>query len=183
MVAAGVSLVVIVTRGIRTRRVTSLGLLVLFRFAAGIVVALVTGDARLEIVKDLVITGSIGLIACATLVLDRPLIARIRRDVSSDPGGFDRLWTGHRSFRRLHQRITLAWAGVLLVEAAIGITVSYALPITSAVLITKLLSPIVIVALIAWTEWRAAAWGRRPRAARSGGLRPRARGARSSRAG
>ncbi|MGH8918223.1 MAG: VC0807 family protein, partial [Actinomycetes bacterium] len=108
--------------------------------------------------------GVMGLAAAASLLLERPLIARIRRDFSGPKAEFDRTWAGHRDFRVLHRRMTAVWALALFAEAIVGTVVVYGLPLTLAVIVTTTLSPAVILALIAWTHVRAQRWEHRTRA-------------------
>ncbi|HEX7308540.1 VC0807 family protein [Lentzea sp.] len=153
--AAGVSVVVLGVQYVRTRALTTLGVLVLVRFALGVAVAVVTGDPRLELAKDFVITSAVGLFATATLVFERPFIARIRRDLSGEPDVFDRRWDNDRGFRAVHRRLTLLWSAGLLCEGAVAILLIYTLPLTAAVVATSVLAPATLLGLIGVTEWRA----------------------------
>ncbi|MGW5714588.1 VC0807 family protein [Amycolatopsis sp. NPDC003865] len=153
--AAGVSVLVLAAQYVRKRELTTLGVLVLARFALGVVVAAVTGDARLELAKDFVITSAIGGFAALSLLFRRPLIARIRRDLSGDPGGFDRWWAADRGFRLVHRRLTVAWSAGLVAEGAVAFVVIYSLPLTAAVVATSVLAPATLAGLITLTEWRA----------------------------
>lgn len=169
VIAAGVSLVVTLARWARTQTISTLGVLVMARFALGVAVAVITGDARLEIVKDLAITGLIGVAAVLSLVMRRPLIARIRRDLSGDPDGFDRDWR-RRDFRALHRRLTLAWGAGLVGWLALGTVLTYSLPMTWAVVTTSIGHPAVIVGLVLGTEAVVALWRRHhPEAVTAGG--------------
>ncbi len=153
--AAGVSVVVLAVQYLRRRELTALGVLVLVRFALGFAVAVITGDPRLELAKDFVITGAMGLFAAVSLLARRPVIARIRRDLSGDPAGFDRWWTGDAGFRAVHRRLTLAWTFGLTSEAVVAVVLIYSLPLTAAVVVTAALAPATLLGLISATEWRA----------------------------
>lgn len=169
VIAAGVSLVVSLARWARTRTISTLGMLVMVRFVLGIAVAVVTGDARLEIVKDLAITGLIGVVAVLSLAVRRPLIARIRRDLSGDPDGFDRDWR-RAGFRSLHRRLTWAWGAGLVGWLVLGTVLTYSLPLTWAVVTTNIGHPAVIVGLVLGTEAAVTRWRRRhPVALAAGG--------------
>lgn len=151
-IAAGVSVVVLGVEWILTRRISTLGVLVLVRFGLGIVVALVTGDARLVLAKDYVITAGIAAFAALTLRMRRPFIARIRRDLSPDPDRFDREWDGDEHFRRQHARLTWMWVGGLCLEVAIALAVIALAPLTAAVVTTNILTPGVLITLIGITQ-------------------------------
>ncbi|WP_410651465.1 VC0807 family protein [Amycolatopsis sp. cmx-4-54] len=151
------SLIVLVVTFLRTRELTFLGSLVLVRFALGIAVAVVTGDPRLELVKDLVITGVIGVMLAISLGWRRPIIARIRRDISENPDVFDRTWSYGKAFRIMHRRLTALWAIILVVEAGTGILAAYTIPLTAAVVLTTIVSPVATLGLIGVTQY----WGLR----------------------
>lgn len=160
VVAAAASLVVTLVRWAVTRTIATLGVLVLVRFLLGVAVAVVTGDARLEIVKDLVITGLIGVVAVLTTGMRRPLIARIRRDLSGDPDGFDRDWR-QPGFRSLHRRLTGMWGAGLVGWLVVGTLLTYSLPLTWAVVVTNTGHPAVIIGLVVATEAVVGRWRRR----------------------
>lgn len=138
---------------VRTRRLTTLGLLVPLRFGLDIAVAAITGDPQLQLAKDFAITGVIGVVAVVSLSWRRPLIARIRRELSGRPEAFEESWRSDGAFRALHRRMTLVWAVALVREAVIGIVLVYALPLTAAVIVTSVLGPDTLFGLIGWTEY------------------------------
>jgi len=65
--SAGIAVVALGARWFRSRELSTLGLLVLVRFVLGLVVALLTGDARFVLVKDYLVTFVIALAALGTL--------------------------------------------------------------------------------------------------------------------
>lgn len=152
--SAGVSVVVLGLEWTRSRELSTLGLLVLVQFVLGIAVAGLTGNPRLVLLKDYVVTAAIALGAAASLGLPRPFIARVRRDLSPDRSNFDRRWTQQAAFRRVHRRLTLLWAAGLLGQAAVAAAVIYSTPITVAVIATNVLTPAVLLTLVAVTEIR-----------------------------
>ena len=152
--SAGVSVLVVADRYRRVGTVTTLGLIVLSRFVAGIIVALSTGDAQLTLAKDPAFTGLVAVGAAISLWLARPLTARIRRELTSDRGEFDRMWAAHPGYRALHQRLTLCWAVGLLIESGIGFAIVSYFGFTIAVILTRLLGPIVLIILSADTTYR-----------------------------
>lgn len=152
--SAATSVLVVADRYRRTGSLSTLGLIVLCRFAAGITVALATGDAQITLAKDPAFTGLVAVGALATLALHRPLTARIRRELTPDPAPFDRMWATDRGYRRLHHRLTVLWAVGLLIESGIGFVVVYTATFTTAVVITRLLGPATLVILSAWTTYR-----------------------------
>jgi intracellular septation protein A len=164
--SAGVSVSVLAIGWARTRRVSTLGVLVLVRIVLGLAIASLTGDARFVLVKDYLVTLVIGLAALATLRLERPFIARVRRDLSPDPVSFDAEWTHSEVFRTTHRRLTYWWVVGLTLEVLVAVVVIYTTPLTVAVITTSVLTPAVLVALIALTQASAAGLSRQ-RAARA----------------
>lgn len=153
--SAGVSVGVLGIGWLRSRTVSTLGVLVLVRFVLGVVVALFTGDARFVLVKDYLITLLLAVGAAATLKLDRPFIARIRRDLSPRTAQFDARWQSDPAFRAVHRQLTRWWVVALVAEVAVAVAVVYTTPLTVAVIATTILSPAVLLVLIALTQTRA----------------------------
>jgi intracellular septation protein A len=153
--SAGIAVVALGVRWVRAREVSTLGVLVLVRFVLGLLVALLTGDARFVLVKDYVVTFVIALAALATLGLDRPFIARIRRDLSPDPERFDDEWARNAAFRRVHRRLTALWVVGLVGEVVVAVVIVYTTPLAVAVVVTGVLTPAVLLTLIAVTQVRA----------------------------
>jgi hypothetical protein len=153
--SAGIAVVALGVRYLRAGEVSTLGVLVLVRFVLGLLVALLTGDARFVLVKDYVVTFVIALAALGTLRLDRPFIARIRRDLSPDPERFDDEWTRNAAFRRTHRRLTALWVVGLVGEVVVAVVIVYTMPLAVAVVVTGVLTPAVLLTLIAVTQVRA----------------------------
>jgi hypothetical protein len=157
---AAASVMVLAVRFLRTGQLTTLGLLVLGRFALDIAVAAITGDPRLQLAKDFAITGVIGLVAATSLCWRYPLLARIRRDLAEPAEKFTDTWNRSGDFRALHMQLTSVWAVGLVIEAVVGILLVYGLPLNAAVVATSILSPATLFGLIAWTQHRARRWSR-----------------------
>lgn len=153
--SAAVSVVVLGLDRLRGEPLNALGGLVLLRFTLSFALAWLTGNARVLLVKDSAITLVIAAVAVWSLTWQRPLIARIRRDLSADRQAFDERLDADPAARRLHTRLTLLWAAGLSCEATSSILVSLLAPVTAAVVITNITGPAVIVALIAVTEYAA----------------------------
>lgn len=150
--SAGVSVVALAVEWVRSRELSTLGLLILVQFVLGIAVAGITGNPRLVLLKDYVITVAIALAAAATLALPRPFIARVRRDLSPDRDHFDRRWTSQPLFRRAHYRLTVLWVIGLVGQAAVAAGIIYSTSLTTAVVATNVLTPATLLTLIALTE-------------------------------
>jgi hypothetical protein len=157
-----VSVAVLAVGWVRSRRTSALGVLVLVRFVLGIAVALVTGDARFVLLKDYLVTLVIALAAAGTLRLERPFIAWVRRDLAPDRERFDAQWRDNPAFRRVHRQLTRWWVGGLVGEVALAVVLIYTVPLTAAVVGTSVLTPAVLLGLIAVTQTRARRVEHRP---------------------
>lgn len=153
--SAGVSVVQLAVRWLRTRVVSTLGVLVLVRFSLGVAVAWLTGDPRFVLLKDYLITLVIAVAAAVSLRWERPFIARIRRDLTPDPSAFDATWATDPSYRRLHRRLTAVWVAGLVGEVLVASVLIYTTPLTVAVIATNVLTPVVLLTLITLTQVRA----------------------------
>ena len=87
-------------------------------------------------------------------------IARIRRGLSPDPERFDDEWVRNAAFRRTHRRLTALWVVGLVGEVVVAVAIVYTTPLAVAVVVTGVLTPAVLLGLIAVTQTRA---GRRER--------------------
>ncbi|WP_328810645.1 VC0807 family protein [Rhodococcus sp. NBC_00294] len=150
---AGVAVLVLAAEWSRTRRINALGALVLLRFGLSLALAWVTGDARVILVKDSAITLAIAVVAGASLLSRKPLIERIRRDLSGDAEGFEETVERSPVLYSIHRRLTVVWAAALAVEACVSASIALTAPITLAVIVTNITGPLVIVSLVAVTEW------------------------------
>ena len=153
--SAAVSVISLAVRWWRSREVSTLGILVLVQFGLGVVVAVLTGNPRFVLAKDYLITFLIAIAALATLRLRRPFIARIRRDLSPDRDQFDAEWEDNPRFRAVHRELTWWWGVVLTVEVGVALAIIYTAPLGVAVVATNILTPAVLLGLIAFTQARA----------------------------
>lgn len=137
-----------------TREFSTLGALVLARFTLGVVVAVLTEDVRLVLAKGYVITFGVAVVAALSLACDRPLIARIRRELSADRDSFDDQWRCSPEFRLEHRRLTWMWIIGLFTEVVIALVMITTAPLNAAVVVTTILSPVTLITLIAVTDVR-----------------------------
>ncbi|VVJ17779.1 Uncharacterised protein [Amycolatopsis camponoti] len=153
VVAGGVSLVRVAIGYAADRTVSALSVLVLVRFGLGVLLGVLSGDARVVLVKDSLVTASVGLAALVSLFLARPLTYYIRRDFSGDRIAWKDSWTHSAQFRRMNRVTTAVWTAGLLAESAARIAVAFWTPLDIATLVCPALGAGSILALIAWTQW------------------------------
>ena len=152
--SAALSTVIVAVRVLRTGTVPVLGALVGVQFLVGVVIAGLTGDARLVLAKEALGTLVSATIAAGSLLVGTPMLARIHRDFAADPDAFDRLYRDDDGFRRDHVRVTAAWAVGLFAAASTVVLASLLPPLPVAVVLSHVVSVPVYLELIAWTVRR-----------------------------
>ena len=118
------------------RQVNVLAMLMLTVNVAGIAVSFATGDPRMMIAKDSVISSVIGIAALASVPLRRPLMTAglrpwMTRGSAARAAAWDRLAAGRPAFRRLVSLYTLIWGIALLGDCAARLVGAFTLPVTT----------------------------------------------------
>ena len=149
-VAGGVSALRAVVSYLRDRRINALSVLMLIRFTVGIVVAILTGDATAVLVKDPMITATMGAVILASLMLRRPLTYYIRRDFVPDGMSWDAAWRQSSAFRRQNRTIAFVWGAGLVAESLLRIGIVLAVPVRVAALASPLCGAGCVLLLFAW---------------------------------
>jgi hypothetical protein len=163
LVLSGVLPAVAVLGGlIRNRRLDAVGALVLAGIAAGTVLGLVSGNARLVLMEGSVPTAVFGLLCLASLRSRRPLIFRFALEFmgADTPRGreFDSLWQ-YPQFRRIFWLFTVVWGVTYLLEAAARVVIVETTSTGTALAISKVM-PYAVAGLL--TGWMVL-YGRRAR--------------------
>jgi intracellular septation protein A len=145
---------------LRHRRLDVFGLFMLAGLLLSLGVVLLGGDQKFILIKESFLTGAIGLVMLASLVLPRPLLfyfaAHFTAGKSQEAQAeFGERW--HSSyFRFVMYLMTIVWGLALVAEAAIRIVLVLSLNSTTTFLAV---SPLVQYAItggtIAWTVWYA----------------------------
>lgn len=115
----------------RHRRVDGMGVFVLLIVAIGLVTTLVTGDARLQLVRGAWFSVLIGCWMLASLRVGRRPTT-YQATLALLPGRTAELeerWADTPSFRRVWRVLTVVWGAGGLVHSAISIGMAYTLPV------------------------------------------------------
>lgn len=135
---------------ILARRVERVALFSLTLLTIGTGIGLVTGDARLLVVRESYLTVVVGVWIGATTLMRRPLVftATIGFMSADDAQTWRRAWCTNPRFRRLMRAMTAGFAGAFLLDAAARITMAYTLaldlvPVLSTALLVVLLTAVV----------------------------------------
>jgi hypothetical protein len=138
---------------IRHRRLDAVGVLVLAGIAAGTVLGLLSGNARLVLVEGSVPTAVFGLLCLGSLWSRRPLIFRFALQFmgADTPRGrdFDGLWR-YPGFRHAFRLFTVVWGVVYLVEAAARIVIVETTSTGTALAVSKVMPYAVGTVLAVW---------------------------------
>jgi hypothetical protein len=127
-----------VTGIIVQRQLNVLALLMLAVNVAGIGISFATGDPRVMIAKDSVISSVIALAILGSVVLRRPLMTAglkpwLTRGAADREAAWDRLLAGSVKFRRLESLFSVIWGVVLLGECTARVIGAFTLPVPTMV--------------------------------------------------
>jgi hypothetical protein len=120
------------------RDLNLLALLILVTNLAGIGVSFATGDPRLMIAKDSVISSVIGLAILGSVVVRRPLMSAglkpwLTRGAADRAAAWDRLAAGSARFRRLELLFSTIWGLALLADCVARLIGAFTLPVPTMV--------------------------------------------------
>jgi hypothetical protein len=135
---------------VRTRRLDPFAAVALASITVGLIGALVFSDPRILLVKDSIITATIGLAFLGSLAAARPLIFVFARRLVGDPATLEQRWSvpeGRRRFRAL----TLVWGVALVAEAAVRVALSFVLTPGVFLVVSPVLAVAVFSSVMAWT--------------------------------
>ena len=125
-----------VTGLVRARQLNLLAVLMLAVNVAGVAVSFVTGDPRLLIVKDSVISSVIGLAILGSVALRRPLMSAalepfLTRGEPARLAAWDVLSAGSTRFRRKGLEFSTIWGLALLADCVARLIGAFILPVTT----------------------------------------------------
>ena len=135
---------------VRDRRLNVLAALILAVNLAGIALTFLTGDPRLMLAKEGVVSSAIGLAMLGSLVVGRPLmtikikpmLARAREGYAA---AFERLSATSPRFRTLERTLTAVWGVLLLADSVLRVIGAFTLPVSTMVW----LGPVLLIGTIA----------------------------------
>jgi intracellular septation protein A len=147
------------------RRLDGLAALVGVSFALLLVVSLLTGDPRILLVRESILSGSVGLLLVGSCVIRRPILYTFVRRLNAGKeellAQWDERWRTQPSLRRHFLTLSAMIGGVLLTESALRLLLIYLLPIDVMAGLSTALHVGTIALLVCWALWYR---GRRRRA-------------------
>lgn len=154
LVATGLAAVRILWVAVRERALNLFATVMLVVFGLGVLLALVSGDTRFLLLKNSIVTGTLGLVFLGTVLRGTPLTlaaaqsfqparrAELRREYDTEP-----------PVRRGHRVSSTVWGAGLLAEALVRIPLVYLLPVNVMFGVGEAMSIATIAGLISWNTW------------------------------
>ena len=138
------------------RRLDAISAISLASIAVGLAGGLLLHSAQFLLVKDSLVTATIGLAFLGSLLAPRPLVFVIGRGQAQEKAAvFDRRWA-EPAFRRALRRMTGAWGVALVAEAVARVVLSLLVPPGALLLASPLLTAVFVGPVALWTLRRRA---------------------------
>jgi hypothetical protein len=155
---AVVALLLVVVDAIRRRRLNALSLLVMLTLVLSVVVALISGNARVTLARDCVITGGLGLLFLASLLRHHPVLYQVLAPLAAarspdGEAGFAARYEQSPDLRAALRVTTAVWGVVLLADAALRLTAVALLPVPDAATAATALTIATVVVLVGWLRF------------------------------
>jgi len=140
----------------RTRRLDAISAISLASIVIGLGGGLLLHSAEFLLVKDSLVTATIGLAFLGSLLAARPLVFTIGRAQAPERADvFDRRWA-EPAFRHALRRMTAVWGTALLAEATARIVLSLLIPHGVLLLVSPLIAAAFLGPVALWTVRRRA---------------------------
>jgi hypothetical protein len=139
------------------RRLDGLAAVVAVAFVLLLVASALTGDQRILLARESILSGSLGLLLLGSCLLGRPVLYGLVRRLNSGKeellASWDELWRTRPAFRRVFVLMSVVWGAGLLIEAVVRIPLIYLLPVDTAAGMSTLLQLATIALLTGWSLW------------------------------
>lgn len=140
----------------RRRRLDAISAISLTSIVVGLAGGLLMHSAQFLLVKDSLVSATIGLAFLGSLLAARPLIFVIGRAQSPERAAvFDARWA-EPAFRRALQTMTAVWGTALLAEAVSRVVLSLLISHAALLLVSPLLAAAFLGPVALWTVRRRA---------------------------
>jgi hypothetical protein len=138
-------------------RLDGLAALVGGTFALLVVVSLLTGDPRILLAKESILSGAAGLLLVGSCVIGRPILYGLVRRLNAGKdellAQWDERWRTQPSFRRHFVLLSAVLGGVLLAEATVRLLLIYLLPVDVMAGLSPVLQVGTLALLVCWALW------------------------------
>jgi intracellular septation protein A len=134
-----VSGAMLVIEAIKARKLEVFSAFMLGIFAAGLVASLISGDARMMIVKDSFVTAVVGLAFGISALTRKPLLYFAARKSHPEPAAFDATYANTPLIRSRFKMMSAVWGVGFLIEATVRVVLAYQLPVSTMVWLSHVL--------------------------------------------
>lgn len=145
--------------GVVRRRLDGLAAIVGVSFGLLLVVSLLTGDPRVLLLRESVLSGAAGLLLAGSCVIGKPLIYAVARRFITSSGKaeliaqWDERWRTQPAFRRHFFLLSAVPGVVLLAESLLRAVLVYSLPVDVMAGLSTVLHVGTIGMLAVWLLW------------------------------
>jgi hypothetical protein len=139
------------------RRLDGLAALVGLSFVLLLVVSSLTGDPRILLARESVLSGAAGLLLVGSCATGRPILYALVRRLNAGKdellAQWDERWRTQPSFRRHFVLLSAVFGGTLLTESAVRLLLIYLLPTDVMAGLSTVLHLGTIALLVCWALW------------------------------
>jgi hypothetical protein len=144
----------------RHRRLDVFGVFILVGLLLSILLLLVSGNARLILIRESLLTGVIGLVMLASLLMPRPLLFYFASHFTAGHDAakqaeFNNNWKVAPYFRFVMRLMTIVWGVTLVLEAIIRTALVYQLSTLTFLAVSPFIQYGFLGFAIVWTVWYA----------------------------
>jgi len=133
------------------RKLDALGSLMLFTFVLTLVLALLGGSEKLLLIRESLITGSVGLIFLGSLLLRQPLMFYLAQKFVPHAAFESNL--KYPYFLSVMRRMSLGWGLILVAESVVRVYLVFQLSTAQFLAVSNVVLYGFIGAAIVWTVW------------------------------
>jgi hypothetical protein len=146
LAAAGcAALVRVAVVAVGRRRLDGLAAVVGGTFALLLGISLLTGDPRIVLAKESVLSGAAGLLLVGSCLVGKPLVYSLARKLNTGKTAqWDARWENEPAFRKHFVQLSAVIGGVLLADAIVRLVLVYTLPVD----VMANLSPVMHLAVL-----------------------------------
>lgn len=141
----------------KTRRLDAVSLLVVASIVFTVVATALGGSARLIQIRDALVTGAVGVVFLASLLLEKPLIfylarATSARNTAQGAAHFEMLWQ-QPHIRHTFRLMTAVWGVGLILQTGLMCFLAWIWPISLYLLLGQAIGYGIFGLLLLWSVW------------------------------
>ncbi|MDE1896093.1 MAG: hypothetical protein KGH91_03345 [Rhodospirillales bacterium] len=141
----------------KTRRLDAISVVVVASIIFTLAATAMGGSARLIQIRDALVTGAMGVLFLASLLMQKPLIfylarATSARNTESGAMQFEAMWQSP-AIRRIFRLMTAVWGVGLIVQTALLCFLAWVWPISRYLLLGPFIGYGIFGLLLLWSLW------------------------------